>query len=572
MASHSGGGVAVGSSGLRVTLQGADVAGSAIGGQSVFYGGVGLDMDATAAPKLSGVDLSVLLRSEQSPRKIRYRVALPVGASLKASAGGAVVSRAGVTLARVPAPSARDAQGTSVPVRMTVSGSELLLVVAPAKPTISYPVLVDPEVVVPITEEGEDWGWYYVADESCEGTEPGGGGFVGCKNLETPYVRSGPGNGAPMRIAMPSISLPFVRERWNSAEEKTEYVFNNGGGAELWWLPDGNEGITAVEFIGITSSGTTGAEADVSWAVGACKKNRQWDSEEPAPTSVRLLPSTKWKCNQQPGEPVTLSMSAGTRKSYEEEGTPPYRKTIEGSPITIAGEVSVGAVLTTRPIDPEEEEEHETEEFGEHNPAQPGKSKCLTAHPVNCATGNQTETQTDLSVGGRGLGLNFTRTYNSQLARKQFAPEPNGFGFGWTSSYSAHIDFDTYCRLERCAHHRATIYQDDGSRVNFFSGYALGWRPGSPLVQASLLTTESGYTYTLPTQTKMYFNTEGRLTSEADRDGNTLTMTYTAGRLTAVTDSAGQKLTFTYNENNQIESVKDPMGHTVKYTYEAANS
>ncbi len=571
MAPHSGGGVTVGPNGLRITLLGADVAGSMIGEQTAFYGGVGLDMDATVAPKLSGADLSVLLRSELSPRRIRYRLTLPVGASLKAKAGGAVVSRAGVTFARIPAPSARDAQGASVPVRMTVSGSELILAVASAKPTIAYPVLVDPEVVVPITEDGANWEWYYNADQSCEGNSPSGGGMSGCESPDKPYSHSGPGNGAPMTITMPPISLPFIGTQWNPYEEEIEDVFNNGGDAQIWWAPDGGEGITAIEFVGITSSGTINPEAEVVWSVGACKRFQAWGSEEAAPTSVRFLPNTKWKCNQPeaPLEDVSVEMGVATKKSYDEELMPPHHRTIEGSPITIQGEVSVGAVLTTRPINNEEEEEHETEEFGENNPAQLGKSKCLIGHPVNCATGNQVETQTDLSVGGRGLGLSFTRTYNSQLARKQFAPEPNGFGFGWTHSYSAHIEFSTYCRLIHCGQQRATIHQDNGSTITFsdIPGSA-EWRPRNPLTQARLVTTESGYTYTLPSQEKMYFDNMGRLISEADRDGNTLTMTYASARLTAVTDSAGRKLTFAYNEGGQVESVKDQMGHTVKYAYE----
>ncbi len=59
-----------------------------------------------------------------------------------------------------------------------------------------------------------------------------------------------------------------------------------------------------------------------------------------------------------------------------------------------------------------------TEEYGPENPGKPDQSSCFTADPVNCATGNHVEMQNDLSVGGRGLGLSWTRTYNSQLRGK----------------------------------------------------------------------------------------------------------------------------------------------------------
>ncbi len=101
IARDSAGGVAVGGSGLRVTLEGASVAGTPVaGGQSVFFGSVGVDMDASVAPTIDGAELFAVLRSRLSPDEIRYRVALPAGATLEEHAGGAVVSRGGVVLAR----------------------------------------------------------------------------------------------------------------------------------------------------------------------------------------------------------------------------------------------------------------------------------------------------------------------------------------------------------------------------------------------------------------------------------------------------------------------------------------
>ena len=62
------------------------------------------------------------------------------------------------------------------------------------------------------------------------------------------------------------------------------------------------------------------------------------------------------------------------------------------------------------------------------------ESKC--GDPVSCATGNYSETQTDFAIGGRGVGLDLTRTYNSQAG----AEDVKGvFGYGWTSSFSDHL-------------------------------------------------------------------------------------------------------------------------------------
>ncbi len=76
-----------------------------------------------------------------------------------------------------------------------------------------------------------------------------------------------------------------------------------------------------------------------------------------------------------------------------------------------------------------------SEEFG---PLSPDIPKCFSGKPVNCATGNEVESQTDLIVGGRGPGLRMTRTYNAQLAAKQGVA--GIFGYGWTCSYSAHVE------------------------------------------------------------------------------------------------------------------------------------
>jgi RHS repeat-associated protein len=203
------------------------------------------------------------------------------------------------------------------------------------------------------------------------------------------------------------------------------------------------------------------------------------------------------------------------------------------------------------------------ESYGLENEGEPYRPRCLNGHPVNCATGNQVETQTDMTVGGRGLGLHLTRTYNSQLAATQSEPGP--FGYGWTGPYSAHLVVNEETET-------ATVYQDNGSTVIFNLTPSKTYIAAAPLVQGTLVKEGSTYIYTLPDQAKLSFNSAGQLTSEADRNGNTITMAHNSeGRLESVTDGAGRKLTFSYNGEGQVESVTDPMGHTVKYAYESGN-
>jgi RHS repeat-associated protein len=197
-------------------------------------------------------------------------------------------------------------------------------------------------------------------------------------------------------------------------------------------------------------------------------------------------------------------------------------------------------------------------------PAVPDRIECHKGHPVNCATGNQVVSQTDLAVGGRGPALQLALTYNSALAVNQMqpgSPAPGPFGYGWTSSYSAHLALGYGSTV-------AIVYEDDGSTVTFeHSGES--WTAIGAGVEAILNSEGSGYAYTLPDQTVLHFNSAGELTSEVDRNGNALTMSRnTEGRLEAIKDAAGRAITLKYNFEGDVESASDPMGHTVKYAYE----
>lgn len=202
------------------------------------------------------------------------------------------------------------------------------------------------------------------------------------------------------------------------------------------------------------------------------------------------------------------------------------------------------------------------EGYGLENEAAPGRRKCLLGHPVDCATGNQVESQTDLAVGGRGLGMSLIRTYNSQLAAQQVSAGP--FGFGWSSSYEAHLYVDE-------EQQQATVRQDNGSTARFFAA-GEGWTPADPLVQATLKKEGGEYAYTLPSQRELFFNGSGYLVGERDRNGNELTVIRGEGeRLSAVLDPSGRELKFHYDMEGRVDSATDPMGHTVKYAYEAGD-
>lgn len=151
-------GVEVGEDGLTITQAGTEGAvGRPMGDKNVLYNEVapGTDTDLMVSPVSGGVELSDFLRSAESPEELRFELTLPEGATLRTGeAGGAEVVDADGRTDVIPAPWAKDAQGTEVPVSMTVEGDSLVLEVPHRQGEFAYPIMVDPTIY-------QDWGWWY---------------------------------------------------------------------------------------------------------------------------------------------------------------------------------------------------------------------------------------------------------------------------------------------------------------------------------------------------------------------------------------------------------------------------
>jgi RHS repeat-associated protein len=199
----------------------------------------------------------------------------------------------------------------------------------------------------------------------------------------------------------------------------------------------------------------------------------------------------------------------------------------------------------------------------EANPSAPEQEGPTCAESVNCASGNFSQSQADFAVGGRGVGLDLTRNYNSQAAA---AGVHGVFGYGWSSSFSDHLELEPSIKL-------ATLVQADGSSVPFTEG--TGGAFSAPVWSQDTLSGSagSGYTLTLEDRTVYKFaGSSGRLESVTDRNGNQTTLGYSSeGRLESITDPDGRKITLAYNAEGLVASATDPMKHEVKYIYEAGN-
>jgi hypothetical protein len=149
-----GDGVSLGGTGVSLTPvdgQGVSLGGSegAVDGMGVFFANTQTDSDTIVKATTFGFETDTLLRSEDSPRELSFRVGLPQGGSLvQAGTGSGLVQVVveGAVVAAVLAPSAQDAAGVHVPVSMSVSGDVITLVVDDQAGEYQFPVDVDPTV------------------------------------------------------------------------------------------------------------------------------------------------------------------------------------------------------------------------------------------------------------------------------------------------------------------------------------------------------------------------------------------------------------------------------------------
>ena len=211
------------------------------------------------------------------------------------------------------------------------------------------------------------------------------------------------------------------------------------------------------------------------------------------------------------------------------------------------------------------------------NPAwiQCGCGKRTAGDPVDTSTGYYGDTYTDLATPGRGMPLDFTRTYAESVADPA---GPNGslavngpFGYGWTYSYNLSATTDATSG-------DVTVTQEDGSQVTFDNTSGT-YAPSAPRYDATL--TKSGTTYTFTRTSKDIFTFDtatGRLTSETDLVGSKASPPYatkltydTSGHLSTITDPGGRVYTLTWT-GSHITGLKDSAGRQVTYGYDTAGN
>jgi RHS repeat-associated protein len=184
---------------------------------------------------------------------------------------------------------------------------------------------------------------------------------------------------------------------------------------------------------------------------------------------------------------------------------------------------------------------------------------CRAGDPVDCASGDFAQTFTDVSISGRGPGLQVSRTYNSLNAST-----PGLFGYGWSSTLDQHLT-STEDGTE-------LITLDDGSVITAAPDGSGGYTLPASADAALQHNSDGTYTLTEHATERLTFSATGTLTAISDLNGNTTTLSYTAGLLTTVTDPSGRTLAIALNGTGQIATITDPLGRHTTYEYDNAGT
>lgn len=175
--------------------------------------------------------------------------------------------------------------------------------------------------------------------------------------------------------------------------------------------------------------------------------------------------------------------------------------------------------------------------------------------PVNSGIGNFIYSFRDVGLTALGPDVIVERWFNHQ------SRYDGPFGIGWSFLYDMRLLF-----VDNYLFSGAQLRYADGRIVNFDSDGAGGFSVPET-VHDVLIQEGSEYVLTMKDQTVYRFNTDGRLISIADKDGNTLTINYSGEEINNIVDASGRVIPFTYSDG-YITNITIPDYGTVTYEYE----
>jgi RHS repeat-associated protein len=222
--------------------------------------------------------------------------------------------------------------------------------------------------------------------------------------------------------------------------------------------------------------------------------------------------------------------------------------------------IAVVILLTTNPFSYSQTSDGTPTSTPIIDPAKNQGDGCPNAcgNPINFATGNKYEVETDYAAFG-AFPLALTRYYGSMSTGGN-----HNFGQQWRSSYSRSIT--------KTSATVALVTRDDGKGFTFALGSG-AWTSTSD-VNFRLTATADGWSLLTDQDEIETYDSNGALLSYANRAGLTQRFTRDAqGRLMTVADPFGRTMSFSYlsGSSSLIAQVTVPDGGVYAYAYDGGN-
>ncbi len=210
--------------------------------------------------------------------------------------------------------------------------------------------------------------------------------------------------------------------------------------------------------------------------------------------------------------------------------------------------------------------------------ANKGDCDCNGTNPINGATGNKYQRETDYTSSVNN-GVRFDRYYNSEALELK----PGIAGAHWRGTYDRTIELTSDAATSNTV---AVNYRPDGQGV-FFVETAGSWTPTIDLTLQLIELKDAqdvrtGWELTDSNDVVETYDAQGKLISITNRQGQTQTLNYdlTAAQggddntdtLDSVTGPFGRTLTFSYNANGLLAAITDPEGNSYSYAYDTNNN
>ncbi|HJQ75706.1 MAG TPA: DUF6531 domain-containing protein [Acidimicrobiia bacterium] len=177
--------------------------------------------------------------------------------------------------------------------------------------------------------------------------------------------------------------------------------------------------------------------------------------------------------------------------------------------------------------------------------------------PVNTASGNFVHVEQDLEFPDQVFGMDWTRSYNSG------ASTTGGLGQGWTVGLAVSV-------LGEDPQGNVTLRSNEGRELTFTPDGQGGFLRPDELYGRLVAEVDDSFRLEFFDGVTWDFDSQGRLASMSNWDGQTVTISYDADRLTSVSSSVGYSLDVGYDGSGRLSTVTSNDGRSVSYGYDAS--